>query len=233
MKPAKDYSKIKFETQSQLKEMMSYWSENNQKALDDLVNLDRNKAMSWSLKGTENYYYYGDVNAAGKPHGVGIAVYADNRYYYGDWENGLRSGNGTWMHYHIHESTNKTDLYTYHQYTGGWKNDLPDGEGSEHYDYEMELLEDWVGYDTNLIGHYKEGLVHGEFFITNIYSDGNIKEWKADAEMGAWVIREETPKSSKTYPVYEDIDDENNYIYIDKDKNRNISVPCLNISNKN
>ena len=39
----------------------------NQKALDDLANLDRFKAMSWALKNSKDYYYYGDKNTAGLP----------------------------------------------------------------------------------------------------------------------------------------------------------------------
>lgn len=113
-----DYSKVSYNRDEQLKEMMSYWADNNQKALDDLANLERFKAMSWALRDTADFYYFGDTNPSGVPEGKGIAVYADNQYYYGDWKNGLRSGNGTWIHYHIHNTVNKNDLYLYHQYTG-------------------------------------------------------------------------------------------------------------------
>lgn len=54
-----DYSKVSYDKDEQLKEMMSYWADNNQKALDDLANLDRFKAMSWALKNTRDCYYYG------------------------------------------------------------------------------------------------------------------------------------------------------------------------------
>ena len=56
-----------------LKEMMAYWADNNQKALDDLANLERFMAMSWSLKGTDDCYYYGQKDANGLPNGTGIA----------------------------------------------------------------------------------------------------------------------------------------------------------------
>ena len=232
MEAEKDYSKIAYEIEPQLKEMMTYWADNHQQALDDLANLDHFKAMSWSLKGTENYYY-GDINGSGQPHGTGIAVYADNQYYYGEWVNGLRSGKGTWIHYHIHEKENKTDLYKYHQYTGGWKNDLPDGEGSEHYDYNMELLKEREGYNTNLIGSYKEGLIHGEFYLTNIYDDGNVKEWNAQADMGTWIKRHEQADPKGNYPVYVDVYDDDNYIWMHPRVNKNIGVPCMITPNKN
>ena len=76
-----DYSKVKFNKDVQLQEMMAYWEDNNQQALDDLAKLDRYIAMSWQLKGTTDFYYCGDVNGNGQPEGKGIAVYADNQYY--------------------------------------------------------------------------------------------------------------------------------------------------------
>jgi len=233
MEAQKDYSRITFEIEPQLKEMMTYWADNHQKALDDLANLDHFKAMSWSLKGTKNYYYYGDVNGSGQPNGKGIAVYADNQYYYGDWQNGLRSGNGTWIHYHIHEKENKTDLFTYHQYTGGWKADLPDGEGSEHYDYNTELMKERERYNTNLIGSYKDGFIHGEFYLTTMDSTGDIKEWNAQADAGSWIIRKDTPDPKGNYPVYEDVYDDDNYIWMHPKANKNIGIPCMISPNKN
>lgn len=222
-----DYSKVSFNKEEQLKEMMTYWADNNQKALDDLANLERFIAMSWKLRGTKDFYYYGDTDGNGQPNGTGIAVYADNQYYYGDWVNGLRSGNGTWIHYHIHEVPSKTDLYTYHQYTGSWKNDLPDGEGSEHYDYNMDLLKENVGYNTNLIGSYHAGLINGEFYITNIYSDNEIREWYATAQNGSWVYQNENVDKKGRRPVQVEDRDAENFIWMHPKDNKNIGVPCL------
>ena len=50
-----DYDKITFNKEEQLKEMMTYWADNNQKALDDLAGLDRFKALSWKLKDKKDY----------------------------------------------------------------------------------------------------------------------------------------------------------------------------------
>lgn len=227
-----DYSKVSYDCDEQLKEMMSYWADNNQKALDDLANLDRFKAMSWALRDTTDFYYYGDRNVSGIPEGKGIAVYADNQYYYGDWKDGVRSGNGTWIHYHIHNTANKNDLYLYHQYTGSWAEDLPEGEGSEHYDYEMSLLKENTGYNNNLIGSYSKGLVNGDFYLTNIYPDGNVREWYAQAEHGSWIYKSENKDKAGRGPVYVSNIDPNDYIWMLPKENKNVGVPCL-ISKKN
>lgn len=228
-----NYDKVSFDKDEQLKEMMTYWADNNQKALDDLANLERFIAMSWRLRGTKDFYYYGDTDSAGLPNGTGIAVYADNQYYYGQWENGVRSGNGTWIHYHMHVSEDKKDLYSYHQYTGSFRNDLPDGEGSEHYDYHTELFQENTGYNTNLVGSYKEGLIHGEFYITNLYSDENIKEWYARAENGSWIYQNENRDSRGRGPVMVEDRNPENYIWMSPSENKNIGVPCLISSRKN
>lgn len=229
-----DYSKIKFDKEEQLKEMLAYWADDNEKAVNDLVNLDRFKAMSWKLKGTKDCYYYGDVNASGQADGIGVAVYADNQYYYGSWKNGVRSGNGTWVHYHFHNTPNKTDLYTYHQYSGMWANDLPEGEGSEHYDFNMEALKENKEYTSNLIGSYSAGLVHGEFYLTSIDTDDeDMMEWEGEAQNGSWLYQAETKDSKGNRPVLVDYHDPNNYTWMQPKENRNIGVPCLISKNKN
>lgn len=229
---AVNYDKVEFHQEEQLKEMMRYWSENNQKALDDLANLEHFLAMSWSLRGTKEFYYYGDTDTNGQPNGTGIAVYADNQYYYGGWLNGMRSGNGTWIHYHVHQKPSKTDLYTYHQYTGEWKNDLPEGEGSEHYDFNTALFKENVGYNNNLIGSYKKGLIDGEFYITNLYSDGNSKEWYASAKDGAFVYQNESKDKMGRRPVQVEDRNDENFIWMYPKENQNIGVPCLISKNK-
>ncbi len=223
----KDYSKVEFHKDEQLRDMMAYWADNNQKAINDLVYLDHYVAMSYSLKGTNNFHYYGDLDGNGKPDGKGIAVYADNRYYYGDWKGGVRSGQGTWIHFHIHFTKNTDDLYTAHQYTGSWANDLPDGEGSEHYDYDMSLLKENQGYNANLIGSYSAGLIHGDFYMTNIYSDGNSKEWNGKAEHGSWEYLSKNRDKRGNGPVLVETTNPDNYIWMHPNKNTNIGVPCL------
>lgn len=230
-----DYSKIKYDQQKNLKEMMAYWADNNQAALDDLAALDWFRAMSWSLRNTTENYYYGSVNGAGKPEGMGIAVYGDNQYYYGEWKNGVRSGKGTWIHYHFHAKENTQDIYTYHQYVGMWREDLPDGEGQEHYDFNQEALKEGGRYISNRIGSYQKGLVNGEFYLTSIDEDGNMKEWEARASEGKWLYYGDAKDSAGRRPAYLELNPDNkneNYIWLLPKENVNVGVPCLISQNR-
>ncbi len=226
------YQNVEYEIENQLGEMMAYWAGNNQKALDDLAFLERFKAMSYSLIGTNDYYYYGEEDAAGTPNGTGIAVYADNKYYYGTWTGGKRSGEGIFLHYHIHEEAGSKDVYSYHFYSGEWKNDLPEGKGTEHYEFNMHNLQKGIGYNSNLIGAYKEGLYNGDFYITNVYSDGNVKEWDATAETGVFVYQNANKDKVGRRTVQVDRTDANNYIWMSPKDNKNLGVQCMNVSGK-
>lgn len=229
-----DYSKIQFDKEAQLKEMMAYWADSNEKAVDELAGLDRFRAMSWKLKGTTDCYYYGEVNAGGQAHGTGIAVYADNQYYYGSWENGVRSGSGTWVHYHVHNGQNKTDLYTYHQYSGMWKNDLPEGEGSEHYDFNLGALKEHTQYTSNRLGSYTKGLINGEFYLTSIdIDDDSMMEWEGEAKEGSWLYQADAKDKKGNRPVLVDYNDPNNYTWMQPKENTGIGIPCLISVNKN
>lgn len=221
-----DYSKVEFDTQTQLKEMMTYWEAGNQEALDDLANLERFRAMSYQLKGTTAYYYAGDVNTQGEPHGTGIAVYADNQYYYGEWKNGLRDGNGKWMHYHIHASASYPDVILYHQYTGSFKEDLPDGEGAEHYDLNTELFEENDRYYTNLIGSYSKGLYNGVFYLITSSNSDEYEEWEGTAKNGSFVYCKDQKDQNGRKPVVTDLADEENYIWMSDKENQNLGIRC-------
>lgn len=230
--PVPLYQNVEFETESQLGEIMYYWADNNMRALNELAFLEHNKAMSYSLTGTDDYYYYGDADVYGVPNGQGVAVYADNRYYYGSWKDGKRDGEGTFLHYHIHEVQVNKDVYSYHFYAGSWAGDLPNGAGSEHYAYNMHNLTEGVGYNSNLIGSYQDGLYHGDFYITNIYSDNNTKEWDASAIEGAFQYFSDNKDKLGRRTVQIDRADDDNYIWMHPYANKNLGVKCLNVSGK-
>ncbi len=212
----------------QMSEMKGYWEAGNMKAVEDLAYLPRYRAASEKLSGTTKYYYFGDTDDRNRPNGKGLAMYTDNQYYYGEWKDGVRSGAGMWVKFYVYDQNAKAkdSLYLQHSYSGTWANDLPNGEGAEHYDFIDENLEDGVGYNRNYIGNFKNGLYHGDIYITNYYKGGNTKEWNGTASDGVWKALGNKDKEGR-YPIIAEVTNPENYQWMKGTENKNHGVEGL------
>lgn len=221
-------TQVEVDLPRQMSEMKGYWEAGNMEAVEDLAYLPRYRAASAALADTARFYYLGDVDSQNRPHGRGLAMYADNQYYYGDWTDGVRSGSGMWIKYFVYDQQAKAadSLYLKHSYSGGFSNDLPNGEGQEHYDFIDENLEENVGYNRNFIGHFRNGLYDGEMYITDYYKDGNTKEWQGNAVNGVWQPMGEKDKLGQ-YPVIVQITNTENYQWMKEAENLNQGVTEL------
>lgn len=220
----KDYSKVKYDTKANLKEFEMYFAANNLEAMNDLSHLDRYIAMSYAFRGTTDFAYYGDVNANGEPNGKGVAVYADNQYYYGDWVDGKREGSGTWVHYHIHLGQNLTDSIVFHEYIGNFKNDLPNGSGQDHYEFDERFYVKNKFYITNYIGSFKDGLIDGEIYCTATDITGAAYEFVGTAKNGSYEYLSESRDKKNCGPVMVLTDNPDGYIWLSPKENKNIGV---------
>ncbi|MCR5503519.1 MAG: hypothetical protein K6F53_10975 [Lachnospiraceae bacterium] len=220
----KDYSKIRFDIKRNLGEMEAYFKDDNLKALDDLANLDRYLAMSWSLRNTTDFYYYGDRNPQGEPEGYGVAVYADNEYYYGEWKDGQRSGGGKWIHFHIHNVKDHKDPITYHQYVGTFSKDLPNGAGQDHYEYDLSKVGEHQRLITNYICSYKDGLIDGDVYCTTTSAEGEYLDWTGKAKSGSFEYISEARDKKKRGPVLSDRENPDNYLWMSSYENQKIGV---------
>lgn len=225
---SEDLSAVEIDMSRQMSEMKGYWEAGNMEAVEDLAYLPRYRAASQKLSGTVKYYYFGDTDENNRPNGKGLAMYADNQYYYGEWKNGVRSGSGMWINYFVYDQNAKAEdsLYLQHSYSGNWSNDLPYGDGAEHYDFIEENMEVNVGYNRNFIGKFKNGLYDGEIYITNYYKDGNSKEWSGTAKNGVWQPFGKKDKKGQ-YPVIVELTNEDNYQWMAEKENVNQGVNGL------
>ena len=204
-----------------LVEMASYWEQNNTEALDDLAHLSWFMKMSASIADSDTFYYYGERNSQGQPDGLGIACYADNAYYYGQWSDGMRQGDGEWIKYYIYydDDTVSDRAYQLHMYRGEWAADMPNGMGQEHYDLDLSQADRKDRYIQNVIGTFKDGLYSGEMYLTTLNWDGNQEEWNGIADEGVW-----SPYGSATnkreVPVCRDVDDDDNYLWLSTKNNK-------------
>lgn len=198
-----------------LLEMAAYWEQDNMEAVEDLAMLAWYMKMSASIADEDTFYYYGERNDEGQPQGKGIACYADNAYYYGEWEGGRRSGQGEWIHYYVYydDDTASDRAYRMHMYMGEWASDMPNGEGQEHYELDMAHAAKKDRYIQNVIGTFQDGRYSGEMYLTTLNWDGNQEEWNGVADSGVW-----SPygagTNAKEVPICRDVDDDNNYLWI-------------------
>ena len=198
-----------------LAEMMDYWSKGNVEAVEDLCGLPRYRSMSASLQGPSYFYYYGDKDDQGKPEGTGIAVYGGDQYYYGQWSEGVRKGQGTWlkMYYYTDSDADADRTVVSHSYTGEWENNLPNGEGHEQYGLDTGLAEPGRRYLQNVIGNFSNGLYDGKMYLMTEDSGGNVQEWYGTASQGVFETFEGRDLEGRV-PVCQDAKDPDSHLWI-------------------
>lgn len=211
-----------------LLEMAGYWEQDNMEAVSDLAHLPWFMKMSASIADEKTFYYYGERNAEGKPHGTGVACYADNSYYYGEWDSGRRQGQGEWVKYYMYydDDTTSDRAYKLHMYMGEWADNLPNGDGQDHYELEMHKAAKKERYIQNVIGTFKDGFYSGEMYLTTLNWDGNQEEWNGLAEDGIWSPYG-AASNGKEIPICQDVDDSNNYLWIPVRSNKDKGVTEL------
>ena len=174
-----------------LKEAYPHFEANNQDAIWDLAHLKRYVKLSKGLEKTGDFYYQGDVDSEGKPNGTGLAIYEKNSYYFGQWSHGVRSGQGTWFRFYINQKnkTNAMGTYMSHSYAGTWENNLPNGQGAEHFDVDISKMTSTKGrIIQNVVGNFKDGLYDGEMFANTVDYIGNVQEWDGNAAEGVFTL---------------------------------------------
>lgn len=209
-----------------LKEAYPYFADNKQDAIWDLAHLKRYVKLSKGLEGTGDYYYQGDVDGEGKPHGKGLAIYEKNSYYFGDWSHGVRSGKGTWFRFYINQKNknNAMGVYMSHIYSGDWANNLPNGEGAEHYDVDISKLTSTKGRILqNVVGPFKNGLYNGDMYANTVDYIGTVHEWDGIAKEGVFTLWRDMSAIGEC-SVWRNKDDHSLCLDIDKSENKNQGI---------
>ena len=211
-----------------LAEMMDYWSKGNVEAVEDLSGLSRYRAMSAALGDPSHFFYYGERNEEGKPEGCGIAVYGEDQYYYGEWENGVRSGEGSWlkMYDYSDSDTGSDRTLISHSYTGSWQNDLPNGEGHEQYGLDIAQAEEGSRYLQNVMGNFRDGLYDGRMYLMTEDAGGNVQEWYGNASQGVFETFDGRDQEGRV-PICQDAKDADSHLWIRPLDNLNLGIAEL------
>lgn len=209
-----------------LKEAYPFFADNNQEAIWDLAHLKRYVKLSKGLEGSGDYYYQGDVNSEGKPHGTGLAIYEKNSYYFGEWSHGTRNGKGTWFRFYINQKnkTNAMGIYMSHSYAGEWADNLPNGQGAEHYEVDISKLAPTQGKILqNVVGPFKNGLYNGDMYANTVDYTGNVQEWDGVATDGVFTLWRDMSAIGEC-AVWRYVDDHSVCLDIDKSENKNQGI---------
>ena len=217
------YKNVAYDTEAELKLLFDYWDAKNLEAVRDLIALPRYEAINATLTGTNDFYYYGARNAEGKPHGRGVAVYADNQYYCGDFADGVRSGKGEWLQRYPAYSRG---VVIEHLYTGEWARDLPNGKGQDHYEYDENKMNEEQLFLLNAIGTFKDGAYDGEMYIMIEKTDGSYTEWNATCKEGVFDPYG-APDNHARIAILQYYHDEEHYIWVKPDRNKGFKVEHL------
>lgn len=167
----------------------------------------------------------GDVNANGRPEGKGLAIYEKNSYYYGGWSDGSRSGEGMWFKFYIgqRDKENAMGKYMAHSYSGSWANDLPNGQGAEHYDVDISKLKVRERILQNVVGNFTDGLYDGELYANTVDYTGNVEEWSGVTTRGVFTLWRDMSAIGEC-SVWRKNDDPNLCMDIDKSENKNQGI---------
>ncbi len=208
-----------------LNEALPYFADNNQDAIWDLAHLKRYVKLSSSLEGTDQYYYTGAVNGNGRPEGKGLAIYEKNSYYYGSWSDGKRSGEGIWFRFYIgqKDKNNAMGKYMAHSYSGSWANDMPNGQGAEHYDVDTSKLQVRERILQNIVGNFSDGLYDGELYANTVDYTGNVEEWSGITSRGVFTLWRDMSAIGEC-SVWRKNDDHSLCMDIDKSENKNQGI---------
>lgn len=220
-----DENDVSYTKEYILTEALPYFADNNQDAIWDLAHLKRYVKLSKELENTNSYYYQGEVDSDGKPNGKGLAIYEQNSYYYGEWSHGVRSGQGTWFRFYISQKNknNAMGKYMAHSYSGTWADNLPNGQGAEHYEVDIAKLPAHDRILQNVVGNFSDGLYDGEMYANTVDYTGNVEEWEGVAVKGVFNLWRDMSAIGEC-SVWRKSDDTSLCMDIDKSENKNQGI---------
>lgn len=220
-----DESDVSYTKEYILNEALPYFADNNQDAIWDLAHLKRYVKLSAELEDTNSYYYQGEVDSEGQPNGKGLAIYEQNSYYYGEWSHGVRNGEGTWFRFYIQQKdkNNAMGKYMAHSYAGTWANNLPNGQGAEHYEVDISKLPAHDRILQNVVGNFTDGLYDGELYANTVDYTGNVEEWEGVASKGVFELWRDMSAIGEC-SVWRKRDDKSLCMDIDKSENKNQGI---------
>lgn len=139
-------------------------------------------------------YYYGDLDDDGKREGMGIALYENGFYYFGEYKRDLRSGQGIWLKGYPSGAT--IEVY---YYKGEFKNDKPNGDGCVTVINDSSQVEGLDFTEEVTTGYFRNGYEEGEMKTTTKNQIGKTEEFSYTVKEGMAEAIDGSSKNAGTY----------------------------------
>ncbi len=164
-----ELEKRESENRAFMKKVYDLMAAQDYEAMRELDGAEETAALAERIA-ADPYLYFPDENRSNSGIGVGIYLYEDDEeevtriYYYGDYADGKRKGDGT--------EFAGTDT-GYYLFSGVWDQDAPNGEGTETSVGDLASNND-VRYDKVSRGTLVDGLWEGQ--VESVLTDSRDKE---------------------------------------------------------
>ena len=127
-----------------------------------------------------NSFYYGDRDESGRRSGKGIAVYADGYYYYGDYSEDMRNGEGIYIR-GVYSDSSSIGSYIFE---GTFSNDKPNGKGTATSSFYKDKIGESGLAKQVITGEYLDGLENGTMNLTGTTKGGATVKYTYKVESG-------------------------------------------------
>lgn len=155
------------------------FDEGDMDALKEKIRSEEYVAFADEVIG-DNSYYSGDFDLDGRREGYGVAVYENGYYYYGQFHEDQRSGNGMLIRASYADSSSIGSFI----YDGQWENDKPNGEGTATSNYYKDRISATEFATKEITGNYTDGLEDGEMTLVGTKRNGAKVTFKYKATAG-------------------------------------------------
>lgn len=152
------------QNQALMEKVYAYMEAQDYEAMLSVDGSEEAADLAGSLGSGRSYVYFPENTADDHGMGTGIYTFGEGYYYfyYGNYANGERTGNGVIFI--------KNGEYQYTVFEGEWANDAPNGYGEERIENEKST-NDYVVHSKVKHGNLKEGLWDGKVEV--ILTDGS------------------------------------------------------------
>lgn len=152
-------------------------------AIKDMIRTEEFMDMVDEVIGKDNSFYYGDRDESGRRAGKGVAVYADGYFYYGDYADDMRNGNGIYIRA-VYSDSSSIGSYIYE---GEFSNDKPNGKGTATSNFYKDKIGASGLAKQVITGEYRDGLENGSMNLTGTTKAGATVKYTYKVENGVAV----------------------------------------------